>query len=412
MDLKAELELLRSIDVKSATVGIQQAKSLYNQAMASASKMASLAKDLPTGAIDAADFLKTIPAADKIGKLATDQVTGLMSQAAAAAKSSATAVLSGATSAIGQVSTVAAGVGKFGMSPDALEKAGLLKPGTVKQFLGNAPTPADIEKILKSPAVWTGKGGASDMASFLKAPTLQATAFQDNLKAATAKLEKLGTGLSELSSKDVGAAVQNAVKFGTDKTSAWLKGAAPADLAKSMDGVAKGAQSAVSFATKEVANLKLELPVVPQTGIVNRAAVDDAIKKIIGDAKIPTPKFGQGLLDNLPNSQLVPKNLSDLKEVAKVNEERLKRGLSAISDAKNQITGTVSNITGQINNVASQIEKQVTSAGSTIASQVNKVGSAASLNIESTLKTQAGGLIKEATVTGKSVLARLNGLGS
>lgn len=63
------------------------------------------------------------------------------------------------------------GVGKFGLSCYQLEVAGYVKPGTSAKYIDIDPV--DFEKIMNSPAIWTGKNGVRSLDSYLAAENLQ-----------------------------------------------------------------------------------------------------------------------------------------------------------------------------------------------------------------------------------------------
>lgn len=294
------------------TVGPPPAAPLNSTA---ATALASVASSLPDGAINAASFVSQGAATIPVGTLVPSQVTGLLAQAAAVA---------------GQASTVVseAGVGKYAISPGQLESAGLLKPGTVQQFLSD---PSQITSVLSSPSVWTGRAGVSGLGSFLSDPGLQDLVQQEIMSTGLNGLQQAGivTGLE--SPAELAPFVQAAAKFGVNTAVDWAQGRAPANLVNTINGVARGAQYAVAFVDEKLpgaVGLGVELGGAVDT--VQRGAVNRAVTEIIGNAKIPAPNFGGGLYESTPNSDLTYSGNDDIV-LQRINQERRRRGLPALA---------------------------------------------------------------------------------
>lgn len=230
-----------------------------------------------------ASFVKQSVAQVKIGSLSPTQIQGLVSQAATQVGQAA------------NVLTNANGLGKFGLNPTQLEKAGLLKPGTAKMI---AATGASITSVLGSPASWTGKNGATNLASVLNNEKLQNTVQQKLMASSFEKLGQIGAITKNLDPAKLGPIVQNAAKFGPDVAKKWLAGTAPANLVGQLNNFAKGAQFGAAFAGLNEAISGGGSPLVTAvkelkgfSNTVNRATVNQGATSVIGNAKIPSPKF-------------------------------------------------------------------------------------------------------------------------
>ena len=62
---------------------------------------------------------------------------------------------------------------------------------------------------------------------------------------------------------------------------------------------------------------------------MQRGGLDQAVQKIIGNPKIPTPNFGSGLYVNTPNQDLTYSG-NDALVWDRVNSERVRRGLPGL----------------------------------------------------------------------------------
>ena len=273
--------------------------------------------DVPvTNGIDAAEFLEQQPAEISVGSLDTTQVTGLLAQTAADVDQDSNVI------------SVDKGIGKFGLSADQLESSGFLKPGTVQTYLQD---PAQLESVLSSPQVWTGKAGVGNLGSLLADVNLQSITQNEIMVTALDGLKSAGIVTGTESPRDLASFVQTASKFGVDTTAAWVKGIAPADLVSEINSVAKNAQYAVNFVANKASEITRGFTQLGGfTNTIERSAVDQAVSQIIGNPKIPVPSFGLGLFNNTPNSDLTYSG-DDPIVLERINQERLTRGLPPLS---------------------------------------------------------------------------------
>lgn len=233
---------------------------------------------LPVGnTLNTANFLKTAGPAQGIGPLDTSQIQGLMAQTSAALNQSA-----------GTVSATT-GIGKFGVSPQQLEQQGYLKPGTVSNFLSDAN---QLNAVLSSPTVWTGKDGIKNLTSFTTDVNKQNILQQNILQNSFQSLSQAGAITAQLPTKEVGVLMQVASKFGTGNAVSWAKGASPASIVNQVNQIAKQGEYALNFvANKLPVATKGEAVAVGYKNTVNRAPVDQAVKSILANNKIPTPNY-------------------------------------------------------------------------------------------------------------------------
>lgn len=225
--------------------------------------------------LDPATVLKSSPATVSIGTLDPKQVTGLIAQAGSLAKNA------------GSISGVpTAGIGQYNLSPLQLEQQGFLKPGTAAQYCG---TGTDYTKVLSSPSLWTGKGGATDLSSFVANPALQTSTLTSVMSTSLDQLKKMGVVTGTESASQLGAMLQSAATFGTAAVAAWTQGSAPPELTNAISSIAKSGQQAISTVG--------ELPSIapsPEGAVntVDRTAVNSAVTNFLGDSKIPPATYG------------------------------------------------------------------------------------------------------------------------
>lgn len=240
-----------------------------------------------------------------------------------------TAGLAGLSKLVDQPSSVVSnikGVGQFGLDANQLQTAGFLKPGTTDLLAAGKNTLTDV---LKSPTVWTGKEGVTNLKSLLGSVSAQSKIQQTLMSNGAASLSTLGINVSALSPSAATGTLLNAAKS-VPGAAAWAKGipvpqipgglpalpGIPPSLPNvpSLPGVPKvpsvasltagmdATAIAGSFGVK-LSNLKANPPVLQETkpegavDTVNRATVNAAASRVVGDPKVPKLDYGGGDVD-------------------------------------------------------------------------------------------------------------------
>jgi hypothetical protein len=279
-------------------------------------------------AITVSNFVDTRTTAQAIGAIGSTQIQGLVAQTAASVNQ--------ATDAITNIK----GLGQFGFNADQLQLSGLIKPGLADQINLD---PSKFTSILSSPTSWTGKLGATDLTSVLSSSSLQTSVQQGLMSTNFDQLKQLGTITGLESATQLGPLVNVATKFSAGTATEWLSSATGASgitsaitsglggnvgsllsstgagsllsgggiggalsgglgsvpgLSSTIDGFAQSAQfaDAFSFASSFLGGGGNPLEAgtvtpVPASNTVNRQTVNQAVKSIIGNSKIPVPDF-------------------------------------------------------------------------------------------------------------------------
>lgn len=271
--------------LSQALSGLPSALALVSNVPTSgvAASLAKLTGVPVTNGINTANFLKTSPVAQGIGSLNINQVQGLIAQTAAGVNQSTTTV------------SATTGVGKFGISPQQLEQQGYLKPGTSANFLQN---PSQITAVLSSPTVWTGKNNVNNLAGFTGNLDKQSTVQQNIMQSSFQSLTQAGALPVGLPSKEVGTLLQVASKLGVNNAIAWSKGASPASIVSQANQLAKQGSFALDFVGSKLPIAATgEARAVGYQNTVNRSSVDQAVKSILNNNKIPTPNYSAGSIE-------------------------------------------------------------------------------------------------------------------
>ena len=247
--------------------------SLSSLAQQTVSKVGSLFKTPITNGISTADFATTAPALVPMAGLSTTDVRATVAAVGAGTGQNYTDVSN------------SAGCGKYGFDATQLESAGLLKPGTASTYLNQGSN--DLTSVLKSPAVWTGKGGINNLDGFLSSPASQNLTQQNLMSSGLASAGALGIPISSLNAKDTAGVAANFAKSpaaGTD----WIKGQLPPDKQADFDTRFKDAQFAIGSADAKFNDAMLQqAPPGEAVDTVNRETLTAAVGRVFGNDKIP-----------------------------------------------------------------------------------------------------------------------------
>ena len=226
-----------------------------------------------TNGITAGNFARQAPALASVAGIPETDVRAGMAQAAKLVGQAPTAI------------TNAAGVGKYGLDAQQLETAGLVKPGTAAYLNQGANT---LTSVLGSPAVWTGKNGVTSLDSLLSSPAKQDLSFQTLMSSGMQALKSLGAPLSALGPASLTGVALNAAK-NPATTLDWAKGGAlPPGVKSAFDTAARDGAFAANLADTKLNGAMLqEIPAAPATNTCNRATVDAASQRVVGNDKIP-----------------------------------------------------------------------------------------------------------------------------
>ena len=240
-----------------------------------------------TNPINTADFTKIASsisgagAVSGIGPMSVPEVNGVLAQA---------------KNLVGQAPDTLSnskGLGSFGLDLKQLETAGFVKPGVAALAAKGASLFANV---IKSPAVWTGKDGIKSATDLLGNAGKQSQIQQDLMTKGVAGLGAVGVPVQNLSSQGIAGMALNAAKSLPD-AEAFAKGlpisgdATGATQAAFSSAVRDGAFAVNLVNTKIPTAFKQQDIPVPKIDTVNRATLDAASARVVGDPKIPTPSY-------------------------------------------------------------------------------------------------------------------------
>ena len=246
-----------------------------------------------TSPIDVANFAKQIPALTSIEGMKQPEVTAVLAQA---------------KNLVAQGSTVLSdtkGVGEFGLNVSQLETAGVLKPGmaALAEKFG-----ASLSSILKSPAAYTGKDGIKDVSSLLASVPKQTEIQQTLMAQGLNDLKAAGIPIDKLSAQGVAGVALSAAKSVPNTENLLKNLPVPAAAKAEFDAAVRDGAYAVNLSQTKVPDAfkAVDTP-VPATDTTNRATVDAATTRVLGNDKIPEPNYGPSTRDSLSDDAFADK---------------------------------------------------------------------------------------------------------
>lgn len=241
-------------------------------------KIGSLFGTPVTDGINTADFAKTAAAVMPMAGLGTLDVRATVASVGTATGQDFSQV------------TNAVGAGKYGFNATQLETAGLIKPGTASKFLSQGSN--ELTDVLKSPTVWTGKSGINSLDGLLSSPAAQNLTQQDLMSKGLSVASQFGLPINELTSKEQGGLAAVFSKSSAEGVD-WIKGQLPADKQADFDKRFADAKFAVGTADQKLNDaVKQQAPPGEAQNTVNRATVDAAATRVVGNDKVPTTDYG------------------------------------------------------------------------------------------------------------------------
>jgi hypothetical protein len=249
--------------------------------------------------IDISDLASQTRITEGIGSVTANQLGTVMAQQSKSVASANSLTVDEMTNRIvsstGSTaeSIIGSGVGKYGITAQALEDNNYIKPGTVDRFLDD---PAQLENVLSSPTVWTGKEGITAVESLLGNGPLQSVVQTDIMSNALSGLKSTGT-ITGFEDADIVAGVTNvASKFGVGAANDWIAGNVPSALqGAAMDLTGRGGQYAIDFVDTKL------LPGIGDSSLVSNSinGIVGGVGDVFGNVTSGIGDFAGGLADTI-----------------------------------------------------------------------------------------------------------------
>lgn len=263
------------------------------------SKLDSVANLPVTDAMNVADYSLTAPALSTVSEgLSKQQITAGLGQASKLANQSYDLV------------SDAKGLGKYGLQVDQLETAGVLKPGTTSKYIDSGL--GTVTDVLNSPSVYTGKSGIRSQDDLLGSITRQDIIQTGLMVGGIAALKSNGVPIDAFSGAAVVGTALVAAK-GVDSALDWVSGKLDGGaIGTDLDQLARDGIFASGFGESKISDaMAQQFPALPAVDTVDRATLNAASKRLVGDPKVPDFNFSIG---SLPTPSALQAKLDEVRQ--------------------------------------------------------------------------------------------------
>lgn len=235
-----------------------------------------------TDGITLADYVKQPVADVSIGGLSSVELTAVLAQLHRLVNQPATVLTQ-------------QGLGSYALSVPQLAAANYVKAAVVPLFETGQ---SSIVSILKSPNSWTGLNGIKTAQDLLLSDNLQQQIQLTLMSAALVYLQDIGIDIEKLPSRSQAGAVLSVAKA-PELATAWLQGQqVPAEAVTLFSQYVRDGAYAVDFANNKVSSSVTNEYAAPgYINVNNRAKLDAATTRIVGNKKIPQLRYGTDAVD-------------------------------------------------------------------------------------------------------------------
>jgi hypothetical protein len=184
------------------------------------------------------------------------------------------------------------GLGRYALSVPQLAAANYIKSSALALWETGQGSASTVG-VLKSPNVWTGLGGIKTAQDLLLAENTQQQIQLTLMSAALTYLQDIGIAIENLPPRSQAGALLSVAKA-PELAVAWLNGEpVPAEASTLFSQYVRDGAYAVDFADSKVNNAMVnEADPVGVTNTTDRARLDAATNRIVGNAKVPPLIYG------------------------------------------------------------------------------------------------------------------------
>ena len=147
--------------------------------------------------------------------------------------------------------------------------------------------------MLKSPAVWTGKGGINNLDSLLSNPAAQNLTQQNLMSSGLATAKSLGVPTDQLSASSLGG-ISSVFAKESAAGADWIRGKLPPDKQADFDAKFNDAKFAVNTAEQKLNDAVVQqAPPGEAINTVSRQTVNAATTRVVGNDKVPDWEYSK-----------------------------------------------------------------------------------------------------------------------
>lgn len=205
-------------------------------------------------------------------------------------------------------------VGQYAMTPNQMEKAGIIKPGSSSLVNSLIESGVEPNKALP-PAIFTGKPGAENFKKFMSSPAAQSDALVKNLQVAQTSLQNTGLITGGESPDQIGGLIMSTALNGVDNVLNTVQNSAVAPLNNiniPNDGLTEPLSPAVNAKSPNKISATDTLNRGATQGITGAIAQNVSLSPVNG-----APRKGKAISDRSPSSTL--KDIASGNYASKLN---------------------------------------------------------------------------------------------
>jgi hypothetical protein len=211
------------------------------------------------------------------------------------------------------------GVGKYGFSSDQLEKAGYLKEGTTEFFLTDGS--ANLDTVLQSTSVWSGKNGVENLVGVLGDEKLQDTIKTDLYTESFNSLRSEGIITGSEAPSSLASLIEPASQVGTTEVKKWIENKpGNTSVETKIVNSARSAQYSADLVDKKISEIEKGLNSIPITGATNtvsRGEITESARTVITETKVEPPSYTRTSAPRVDNER-TKELLRQINNVTKV----------------------------------------------------------------------------------------------
>lgn len=230
-----------------------------------------------TNGITVADYATQPAETTGLGNITASQLTGVLAQLRKLAAQPAAVVTNN-------------GLGLYALTAKQLAAAGYLKPAAA-QLLQTGQN--SLINVLKSPASWTGQDGIKTVQQILSNESLQQQIQVSLMNQALTYLSQVGIAVAQFPARSQAGAIAAAARDPA-VAQAWLRGQTVSVADSTLFGqYVRDCAFAVDFVDSKINNaMANQADPVGVSNTTNRARLDAATNRIVGNEKVPTLTYG------------------------------------------------------------------------------------------------------------------------
>lgn len=406
----------QGVDVKTTTSASAALPSAPSAAVSAANKAAPVNPPTPVTTSVAA----TVPDQGAVSKALDKNTTATMVGAVSrnAALGPAAAAVKAGTGVVDTAAGKVASIGALALTPQQLESAGAIKPGSATLVNSLVAGGKTVEQAL-TPNLFTGKPGAENLATIATSIPAQVKTTVANLQNSQAALTKAGVITGKEAPGSIAGLVMSGATAGIKATTDFIKNAA-SSVTNTINNITNSVNSAVSSAISSgnfAANLSQNVTggLGSIAGALSKAG--SGLSSLLDSAKgVAGSAFAAVTSAFKPMKAGVPQDLTALAKKNAADAEKTSASGGLLSSITSGVTGAIGSVTGSLNSAIGSVTSSLNSTIGSVTGSLTGASSPGSLlgsvtgSISSAVKTVTGTVNSITGMATKAIASVTSGL--